>query len=75
VTADLLANLKGGFESSQRQRRTSRASFNSDTAVLIVMADPLANLKADFQSLKADFKSLIIANFKILKFMTLFVTG
>jgi hypothetical protein len=28
------------------------------------MVDPLANLKADFQSLKADFESLIIANFK-----------
>jgi hypothetical protein len=28
------------------------------------MADPLANLKANFQSLKADFESLIIANFK-----------
>jgi hypothetical protein len=28
------------------------------------MADPLENLKADFQSLKADFESLIIANFK-----------
>jgi hypothetical protein len=27
------------------------------------MADLLANLKADFQSLKADFESLIIANF------------
>jgi hypothetical protein len=28
------------------------------------MADPLANLKADFQSLNADFESLIIANVK-----------
>jgi hypothetical protein len=60
VTADLLA---GGFESSQKKRPTSRASFNSDT-VGLVMADPLANLKADFQSLKADFESLIIAHFK-----------
>jgi hypothetical protein len=39
-----------------------RASFNSDTAAL-VMADRLANLKANFESLKADFESLI-ANFK-----------
>jgi hypothetical protein len=28
------------------------------------MADPLANLKANFQSLEADLESLIIANFK-----------
>jgi hypothetical protein len=61
VTADPLA---GGFESSQKKKRpTSGASFNSDTAGL-VMANPLANLKADFQSLKADFESLIITNFK-----------
>ncbi len=46
-----------------KKRPALRASFNSDTAGL-VMADPLANLKADFQSLKADFESLIIANFK-----------
>jgi hypothetical protein len=68
--ADPIANLKGGFESliadsevsltAKKQRPTSRASFNSDTAAL-VMADSLANLKANFQSLKADFKSLIIA--------------
>jgi hypothetical protein len=51
--ADLLA---GGFESSKKKRPTSRASFNSDT-VGLVMGDPLANLKADFQSLKADFES------------------
>jgi hypothetical protein len=63
VTADPLANLKGGFKSSQKQRPTLRASFNSDTAAL-VMADPLANLKANFQSLKTNFESLIIANFK-----------
>ena len=38
-----------------------RASFNSDTVVL-VMVDPLANL-ANFESLKAGFESLI-SNFK-----------
>jgi hypothetical protein len=47
---------------AKKQRPTSRASFTSDTAAL-VMADLLANLKADFQSLKADYESLI-ANFK-----------
>jgi hypothetical protein len=48
---------------AKKQRPTSRASFKSDTGAL-VMADPLANLKADFQSLNADFESLIIANVK-----------
>jgi hypothetical protein len=31
--------------------------------VVLVMADPLANLKANFESIKADFESLI-SNFK-----------
>jgi hypothetical protein len=54
---------RAASRAAKKQRPTLRGSFNSDNAGLVI-ADPLANLKADFQSLKADYESLIIANFK-----------